>query len=195
MSKILIKEGELKSIIRNVLNEHLEYEKPVKKNQNIIAEKIKKIVENILNEWTPKAGFNTWADIETGGAHSKGIQHRKNFTRKENAKTEKVSELKTVNDFIRVISQAGLGSDDKPEKIFKILIRRYKNGTLSLNDLNRIAQIDDFKNSYISNKLLEFIQEEGLQTGYITKHSKQIVDNQQNQKLQPKNNNIINTRK
>ena len=154
--------------------------------KNVISESIvRKIVENVLNEWRPKQGYDEWANLETGGAHGRGIQHRKNFTRKENAKGEKVSELKTVTDFIRVIRQLGLNSEENAQKIFKLLVRRYKQGVLILNDLNKIGQFGDFEGSEISNMILDYVQTEGEQSGYLSKFGKKIVDNP-TQKLQPK---------
>lgn len=184
MSKIIINENELKVIINKVLNIITENKK--KLNESKLNEpKLKNIIENVLNEWRANPGYDTWADLETGGGHSRGIQNRKNFTRKENLKNEKPArEIKTFNDFVKLITYF-LDSQKDLEKLYKILLVRYREGVLSLNQLNMIGQIQDFKNTYISDKIMNFVQEEGIKTGYISKYGKKIVDDNDN-KLQPR---------
>lgn len=149
----------LKRIINMV--EGVNEEKYAKLNGHVIDESIiKMVVENVLNEWRPRNGYDEWANIETGGAHGKGVQNRRNFTRKENQKGEKSTKLQTPSDIIQLILKVDPYDDEMTGKIFNLIVKKYKNNSFKLSDVHLITELPQIKNIPIGQMLSEFVDAE-----------------------------------
>lgn len=164
-------ENNVSYLTNSIKNLIAEFESENDGNVIYVMNRLKKIIEpfeplseQIINEWRPSTGFDTWADLETGNAHSRGVQNRKNFTRKENAKQEKVTNLNKLSDFLNLILSWGTEGDLYAEKLFKILVSKYKKGILTLSDLNKISLFDPIKDREVVKLVSDFVKEEEAKT-------------------------------
>lgn len=148
--------------------------------------------ESLVEFKPPSKSFNAWADLETRGGHSQGVKNRMGFTRRENAKQEKITALIKANDYMQLIYQWGVDGDEQAERIFNSLVKKYNKGlkepgsagTLTLSDLNKIAIFEPIKDRAIIPMLTDFVNQEEERTNYFGwKHEKNPV---QKLKLQPK---------
>jgi len=135
---------------------------------DLIKQTDSEISESILNERIPVGNYDEWANIETGGAHGRGVQNRKNLTRKENSKEEQVSSLNTPGDYRRLILQWGKGSDENAEQIFNSLVKKYKKGIFTISDLSQISQFGPIEGRRVTQLLSDFVDKEGYNTGYYS---------------------------
>lgn len=141
--------------------------------------------EETLNEWQPDVNYNAWRNIDDNGAAREAERKRKAATRRENAMGEKVQTLDKASDFISILSQWD-GSDDEENltKMYRILMKKYKKGSLTLGDLNTIAEFEPIQHRRIIPLLKEFVKNEEERTGYFGWKYGDKKDN--TQKLQPK---------
>lgn len=130
--------------------------------------------ETILKEWKPNVGYDEWANLETGGAHSRGIQHRKNFTRKENSKYEKISDLRSPSDFIKLIKQWGEEGYVETERIYKSIIRKYKKNEFTLGDVHKISEFQPIQNAPVVQLLKDFVDEENKVVNFYPQNFREI---------------------
>lgn len=141
--------------------------------------------EESLNEWKPDVSYNAWRDIYDNGEAREAERKRKAATRRENAMGEKVQSLDKASDFISMLAQWD-GSDDEENlnKMYKVLMRKYKKGSLTLGDLNTIAEFAPIQHRRIIPLIKEFVKNEEERTGYFGwKYGNKEGDAQ---KLQPK---------
>ena len=151
-------------------------------SEAIVSESVvRKVVKNVLNEWRPRTGYDEWANLETGGAHGRGIQNRRNFTRKENSKGEESTPLQTKTDFIQLILKVDPYNDEINGKIFNVIIKRYKNKILTLGDIHLITEISQIKNTPIGQRLIQFVDSENEVTHFYPPNfrEKEVSNKQQ----------------
>ncbi len=163
MKKVKLNGGELKFVINKVMSEayhNKQSREIVNESKQKLGNLIESVVRSVINEWKPNSNFDVWANLETGGAHGRGIQHRKNFTRKENAKNEKTEDIKTPTDFRRLIIQLGDDLEQNTEKIYNAIIKKYKSNDFKLHHVESIASFSPILHTEISKMLIDFVDEE-----------------------------------
>lgn len=140
----------------------------------LIKQTDSELTEGALNEWRPNVGYDEWADLETNGGHRQGIQNRKNFTRKENAKYEKVSDLKKPSDFMTLIYKWGKEGYAETDRIYKAIIRKYNNKQFTLGDIHKISEFGSIQNAPIVQMLKDFVDVENEKTNFYPKNFREI---------------------
>jgi hypothetical protein len=143
------------------------------------------LIEGVLNEWRPNVGYDEWANLETSGAHGRGVQNRKNFTRKENSKYEKVSDLQKPNDFMILIDKWGEEGYAETDKIFNTIIRKYKSNQFTLGDIHKISEFSKIQNAPIVQMLKDFVDNENEKVNFYPKNFRE-VDKNKSATQQPK---------
>ncbi len=119
--------------------------------------------EETLNERIPVGNYDTWANLETGGAHGRGVQNRKTKTRSQNAKTETSSPLNSPNEYRQLLVQWGEGSDKMADQIFNDITKKF-----SIEQISSIANFGPVEDTKVGQMLLDFVNTKGYETGYYS---------------------------